>query len=97
MGGQRFTGTAVACIEEVGGAVGVGEADPGRGLEEEEVGRCVPRELVEVQPRGGLVDPERPNLLRCPVRHRRATRTYSTDQRRVINKPITNLFPIMRR
>lgn len=36
------TSAAVACIEQIGGAVGVGEADAGGGFEEKEVGERVP-------------------------------------------------------
>lgn len=36
------TGAVVAGVEEVGGAVGVGEADAGRSFQEQEVGHSVP-------------------------------------------------------
>lgn len=36
------TGAAVAGVEEVGGAVGVREADAGRRFQEQEVGHRVP-------------------------------------------------------
>lgn len=57
------TGAAVAGIKEIGGAVGVGEADAGRSLQEEEVGDGVPSKLVKVKPRSSSINPKWAYLL----------------------------------
>jgi len=63
----------VAGVVEIGGGVGVGEPHAGRRVQEQDVRRSVPPELVEEERRAVRPDAERAELLLRAVRHRRAS------------------------